>query len=179
MNVGKALLVARGPLLTAEWARAQQVYTADDVPRIENLIPLNTYLSKPTEEQIPHYPFQRCSGLFLGYNYYTGATFDSETRQTVEVNIDNLRTSAWLIELMTLARRRGVSLDELSQAEIEGIINQSGLQVEGFAFFYDDRLEENYLTQGAAFSEDPLITGDLTICSQFAEAAIQIASQVQ
>lgn len=57
-----------------------QELSAEDVPAIRSLAPLEQYLQKPEEERVPAYPFLRCSGLFLGYKYYAGANFDRETR---------------------------------------------------------------------------------------------------
>jgi hypothetical protein len=164
-------------MLTTTSVNAQQGFTAADVPKIDSLVPLEEYLSRPEKEQIPFYAFQRCAGLFLGYKYYAGATFDAEKKIQTDTTTANLGIAALLIEVNQIAERRGDTLNDLKPEFISEIQAKSSLQVQAFAFFYDDRMKANFLANGAAFSEDPLIAGDLTICGSFAEAATSIVNQ--
>lgn len=155
---------------------AQQDYTADDVPVIEELVPLSEYLSRPVDEQIPSYLLQRCSGLHLGYKYYTGATFDEQTRELNDQNIESFRLVAAYVELARNAKRLDTEVNDLPDSLLNDLIRNSSLQIEGFAFFYDDRMRENYLSDGAAFSEDSLILSDLEICGAHSEEVRSISN---
>jgi len=150
-----------------------QDLSAENVPMIDRLTPLVQYLQKPEEERIPAYPFLRCSGLFLGYNYYAGANLDIETRSRTENTIVDLRAMGVLVTLMQNASRREIAIDDIDEVEVDKISEDLWRKINAFAFFYDNRMKENFLNDGAAFSEDELISGDLGVCQSVAQVAAQ------
>lgn len=78
-----------------------------------------------------------------------------------------------LLTMMRNASRRGLTIDDIEAAEVDQISQDLWLQINGFAFFYDDRMKANFLRDGAAFSDDKLISGDLSACRIFAQVAAQ------
>jgi len=154
--------------------KAQQGYTADDIPRIDVISPLSEYLARPEDEKIPFYPFQRCAGLFLGLKYHAGSTMTPEQLAATEQNTEMMRISAIILELNRAAQQRGHSIDDLPDEMIQTIPGQSAVRMQSFAFFYSERMQDNYLTDGTAFNEDRLISDDLTICQELAPTAAEI-----
>ena len=69
-----------------------------------------------------------------------------------------------------MAKRRSVAVESLSEDEISTIASDVWLNINGIAFYYDDRFKENFLSDGAAFSEDAMIVEDFEICGEFAQA---------
>jgi hypothetical protein len=69
-----------------------------------------------------------------------------------------------------MADRRGVSVESLSDDDVSTISKDVWININSVAFFYDDRFKENFVSDGAAFSEDEMVVEDFQLCGQFAQA---------
>ena len=142
------------------------------ITKIDSLVPLQDYLARPTAEITPAYPFTRCAGLALGVKYYAGGNFDAETAARTEAGIAALRTASIVLTLEQNATRRGVTLGDLSATEVEQVMNEVWLMINSIAFFHRDKMQANFVSDGSAFSNDPLITSDMETCAAISEYAV-------
>ena len=65
----------------------------------------------------------------------------------------------------------------MAESELAELADQVKSQVVALAEFYSSRMELNYLQQGQAYAQDPLITGDLTICKEYYLLAQEISNK--
>ncbi|SFF10697.1 hypothetical protein SAMN04488523_11859 [Sulfitobacter brevis] len=151
---------------------AASAQSVDDVPKIDSLTPLSEYLSRPDDSKVNSYPFIRCAGLFLGFNYYAGANLKPETSADLANNIKALRNTAILSNAQNMAKQRGQTLGDMSEEDIEAIGRETWVVINSIAFFYDDRFKMNFASSGAAFGEDAMVGEDFEICGEFSQAAI-------
>ena len=148
--------------------------TADgpDIQKIDELAPLSEYVTRPQDRIIPEYLFLRCSGFLLGQKYYGGATFNEQTKKGVEQNIERFRTAGILVKIRRVEKSTGRKVDD---ELLSSMADEAWGQINEFAFFYDDRMKDNFLKTGVAWSEDPLLMGDFKICAEMVQLANQIA----
>lgn len=163
-------LVIAVSMLASESAQAQGA-SGDSIIIIKNMSPLTEYINKPSDQQVKSYPFLRCTGLFLGFERYTGKSFNEETENIVNMSIESLALVGSMLALDNFAARRGKIANKLTSEERSSVIEDSRISVQSFAKFYEDRFQTNYLQYGAAVTEDPLISGDLNICGLLAKSA--------
>lgn len=146
-------------------------------PEIESLIPLSEYLARPDDAQVPQYPFLRCAGLVYGVWIYAGANFPEEEQERIRQTIDDTTFVASMVGAATNAERAGREFADLTEEELVQMGEQVNRQVVVIAEFYSSRMESNFVRQGEAYGQDPLISGDLNLCAQYHQIAQGIASQ--
>jgi hypothetical protein len=149
------------------------------VPEIESLIPLSEYLARPEDDQVPQYPFLRCAGLVYGLWIYAGANFPEEEQERIRQNINDTTFVASLLGAARIAERSGRAFTDLAEDEIVEMGQQVNQQVLAIAEFYSSKMQRNFVQQGEAYGQDPLISGDLNQCAQFYQLAQAIASEYQ
>lgn len=143
--------------------------TAADVPTITELTPLSEYMSRPSDRQVSSYPFIRCAGLFLGYNYYAGANLDAAAAAQADQTIIAFRDASIFANVKKMVGQRGLAIDDMSEDEVITIGQGTWININSIAFFYDDRFKQNFVSDGAAFGEDEMVLEDLELCGQFAQ----------
>lgn len=151
--------------------------TAEDVPKIDSLTPLSKYLRRPEDSQVLSYPFIRCAGLLLGFTYYGGANLDPEASANTANTIQALGSTAIIANAQKISERRGMTIDGLSEEDLETIGRDTWNAITGIAFFYDDRFKMNFASNGAAFGEDTMVIEDFEVCAQFSQAAVDFMQQ--
>ncbi len=160
------LITATFLAIAAASQTGAQSLSTDDVPKVERLVPLTEYLAQPPDRIIEHYAFLRCAGLFLGHRYYTGATYDAEAEERSQAAISAFQKRA----AYGLAKGKGKPIETFTDQEVDELLEATQLQIVGIAFFYDDRMKANYLSDGEAFGKDRLISGDFEVCGEIGRA---------
>jgi hypothetical protein len=143
----KAILLASAVLavsLSATSITAQRL-KEEDIPKIDKLVPLRDYLQRPAEKQVESYPFIRCAGIYLGYKYYAGKNFDTETRKSIEDAIDTHQNAAIILSLLKTAQRRGKSTGSLGASAQEEIMRDLISQSISIGTFYEERMKSNFI----------------------------------
>jgi hypothetical protein len=151
--------------------------TAEDMPKIDSLTPLSDYLNRPENSQAVSYPFIRCAGLLLGFTYYGGLNFDLETSTNTANTIQALRNTAIIVNAQKVSERGGTTIEGLSEESFATISRDTWNAINSIAFFYNDRFQMNFASNGAAFGEDAMITEDFEVCARFFQVAVDFMKQ--
>jgi hypothetical protein len=122
-------------------------------------VPLNEYLQLPTDRRVPSYPLVRCAAFYNGVVGYAGARMGDDV---VKASREAATTLFGLAVLMRAQNERG---------QVDGIREETLKSFNLITDIYIDRMRRNFATRGEAFASDPLISGDMQLCKEIAEAA--------
>jgi hypothetical protein len=168
-----ALVVAQLLSLAPLMAHAQ----ASESIEVDSLLPLSEYLSLPDDARHPSYTFIRCAGVMYGVVIYGGDNLPEEEHQQISRTIEDTMFAAVVVGARTSAEQSDQSFADMAESELAELADQVKSQVVALAEFYSSRMELNYLQQGQAYAQDPLITGDLTICKEYYLLAQEISNK--